>query len=239
MDYFDVAKQILEKTENVWFVVIGLSWNEATWSDIPEKLKERIRLLGVISRTDLDKYMTLADVALDSLPFSSTASFYELAFQNIPAFTLQTAMNHDDLNDAAGISCATPEELASKVISAVNSPRPDKCPAFSFLEQNNSSVVFQKKLKELYDNFPREHQVNKIIDIPDREITPVEKMTALNYFVEKSLNVKPLPTKTKTILEIPYVIKIWKVKTEKVKRVFLRLFGIKIRIFKKNIKRKS
>ncbi|MBR4126196.1 MAG: hypothetical protein IKR09_01295 [Alphaproteobacteria bacterium] len=239
LDYFDVAKQILEKTENVWFVVIGLSWNEATWSDIPEKLKERIRLLGVISRTDLDKYMTLADVALDSLPFSSTASFYELAFQNIPAFTLQTAMNHDDLNDAAGISCATPEELASKVISAVNSPRPDKCPAFSFLEQNNSSVVFQKKLKELYDNFPREHQVNKIIDIPDREITPVEKMTALNYFVEKSLNVKPLPTKTKTILEIPYVIKIWKVKTEKVKRVFLRLFGIKIRIFKKNIKRKS
>lgn len=233
LDYFDVVKKILEKTENVYFIVIGLSWNDATWIDLPEDLKNRIRLLGMISKTDLDKYMMLADIALDSLPFSSTVSFYELAFQNIPAFTLQTAMNHDDLNDATGISCVTTEELVQKVVSALNSPKPEKCPAFSFLEQNNNSVAFQNKLKELYDNFPHEHRVNKIIDPSEREITPVEKMTALNYFVERSLKVAAVPRKIKTIFELPYILKVWKVKTETTKRVFIRLLGMKIRIFKK------
>ena len=58
-------------------------------------------------------------------------------------------------------------------------------------------------------------------------------MTALNYFVERSLKVAAVPLKIKTIFELPYILKVWKVKTETTKRVFIRLLGIKIRIFKK------
>ncbi len=76
--------------------------------------------------------------------------------------------------------------------------------------------------KQTYDY---ENELIKTLDLSS-------VLPSVRELISNLLNNKPA-LKTKTIFELPYILKVWKVKTETTKRVFIRLLGMKIRIFKK------
>ncbi len=216
-DFLSVIEKIAQQEPAAYFVVIGVSDKDFPWNTLSLELQRKTRLIGIIPIEETKKYIMLADVALDSLPFSSTTSFYEAAKQNIPAFTLLTPMNHDDLNDETDTSCISQEQLIAKVITALQKTDKTETKAFQFFKENNFPKAFREKLLHIYQNFPSVHSVRNLSDNAFRTITPIELFTELNFLVEKSCSSSKF-SRQKMSWKNKLRYKIWKHLNKKLKK---------------------
>lgn len=171
-DFTNVISQILSKNKDTVFLAIGPSLDEKCWKKLSKKFPNRVKILGFISNDKVDKYLKIADLAIDSFPFSSFVALMDIAKYNIPCLSLKTPLNEIDCFEEARISCETQRELASKVNYLLISN--ESSTLYPVLEENHIGEGFQKHLNRLYINFPTQHQIYNVKQDKDREVSDLE-----------------------------------------------------------------
>jgi hypothetical protein len=183
VDFLATIEEILRLEPEAVLLAIGPSARDAQWRRAMKKSNGRIRALGIIPNSELDRYLSIADVALESFPFNSPTALMELARYRIPCLTLATPAESVDAFEEAGIVCATQEELISRTIAAMHETEPSMR-LYNILERDALQEGFSRRLRELYDQFPTQHTFRAPPPDPIRPISPFEKFIAENRFAQ-------------------------------------------------------
>lgn len=191
-DFCKTMMSVIKKNQDVYVLAIGPSADEPYWEQYKAKSENHIIPLGTIPYSDIDKYLQLADIAVDSFPFSSLTAFLDIAKYNVPCLSLLTPVNELDTLFEAGVYCDTRESLVNKILALLKSPKTNS--VYSLLKKHHFSDAFSQNLKELYAKLPQKHCINKSNKMP-KEITNFE------VFIESMLIAtrKRKQERTKTI----------------------------------------
>jgi hypothetical protein len=182
-DFLATVKEILRLEPEAVLLAIGPSKRDLQWRKAEKEFKGRIRALGIIPNSELDRYLSIADVAVESFPVNSPTALMELARYRIPCLTIATPAETVDAFAEAGIVCATQEELIARVLLALREPSPDLV-LYKILERDALQEGFSKKLAELYAQFPVQHTFRSPPVDPTRKISPLEIFIAQNRFAQ-------------------------------------------------------
>lgn len=177
-DFMTTLQSILNRVPEAVLLAIGPSETDEHWQNAVALSSGRIFCLGEIPHDELEPYLGLADLAMDSFPMSSFTALLDIAKYNIPCLTLKTPLNELDTFQEAGIFCDTPEVLIEKAVLALNTPTVSQT-LYDILERDHLPDGFSKHLVACHQQFPSNHCLQRI------KIQRKRKPTALEIFVCK------------------------------------------------------
>lgn len=110
--------ELLEVNKNIIFNLIGPSEKNKMWKPLKEKYGNRINLLGVLKKEEVDKKLKEANLYVDSFPLSSYTCILEAINLNIPVISLKTELS--DLDSLKEIKVKNISELILKINNILN-----------------------------------------------------------------------------------------------------------------------
>ncbi len=174
------ALNFLKKNSSAVFLVIGPDKSEPYWNNLYVNSQGRINPIGYISNDDLEKYLILADIAIDSMPIPSFVALMDIAKYNIPVLTVKNPIGEIDAYIDAGICLSNIQELEIELEKIVNDRESYINKLYDTLKKHHFSKSHSNHLVELYNNFPQTH---RLYDFNDDD-----RIGALNFeiFIEQS-----------------------------------------------------
>lgn len=174
-DFVKTIHRILAQNPDAVLLAIGPKPDNPYWAKAQEDSNGRIKAIGEIPNTELEKYLSIADLAIDSFPFSSFIALLDIAKYNIPSLSLATPVNDLDCFTQAGIYCKSQEKLIKKALEILKHETQEETELYKILKENNFSKGFRKHLRKLYKDFPKEHRPAFFESDSNKEITELEK----------------------------------------------------------------
>lgn len=187
-DNYDFAKtigEVLRQDSNIVFLAIGPELG-SYWQNLVDSFPDRVKILGYVCSDEVDKYLKIADVAIDSFPFSSFVALMDIAKYGVPCLSLRTPLNDLDCFEQAGIICETQEELATRIIEVIK--QNGESSLYSCLKAAHMGKAFQQELGQLHSSFPQTHALHEVIQDEERDITDLEVFV---YKSQKASSNKP------------------------------------------------
>ncbi len=184
LDYIEAAKSILAKAPDTAILVIGPDKDEKRWRDAWYKTGGRLNPIGVVPSVDLDKYIHMADLALESFPLGSPTALMEIARYGVPCIGLKTPVNNFDLFAQAGVACDTVPQLVGRALHELSLPTKPGL-LYEILKQCSFPDAFRAELLKLYECFPQTHKRRFPEPRRDRRETAFEHFIAENAIVQR------------------------------------------------------
>ncbi len=182
-DFLATIQEILSREPKAVLLAIGPTEQEPEWRKLREMTSGRVRAIGIVPASELDRYLFIADVALESFPVNSPTALMEIARYKIPCLTLRTPAESVDPFIEAGIVCNDIEDLIVRTVSMLHQPQGAEV-LYSILQRDALPDGFSKKLAELYASFPVQHQFRQPLPDPVRSISDLEYFIAENNFAQ-------------------------------------------------------
>jgi Glycosyl transferases group 1 len=182
-DFLATIREILAREPNAVLLVIGPSERDPEWRAAREETGGRVRAIGIVPNTELDRYLAIADVALESFPVNSPTALMEIARYRVPCLTLATPAETVDAFAEAGIVCANRQELVERTLSALRTSQSSER-LYSILERDALPEGFSKKLVALYAQFPTRHEHRSAAPDTARQVSLFEYFIAQNTFAQ-------------------------------------------------------
>ncbi len=154
-----IAEKIVERYENVCFIVIGADPMRDIWRDVYKKTHGRVIAVGILTKEEVDEVLNITDLYIDSIPISSFTCVLQAIEKNIPTATLNiNGMTPDIFHP---IKKSTISELLSWVDEILN----DKCRFSndiirSLVHKNHHKEAWCSNLERIY-SIPIYHTINK------------------------------------------------------------------------------
>jgi len=155
LNFLATIESILAHNSRAVLLAIGPSPQDPAWQAANQRTQGRIIPLGRLPHTEIDRYLSLADMAVDSFPFSSLVALLDIGRHNIPCLTLDTPVNGYDAFTHAGIVCATPQELIRRALKELEEPSPNLL--LPILEQESLPQGFARHVEAIQESFPQSH----------------------------------------------------------------------------------
>jgi hypothetical protein len=181
-NYVETALKILERTSNTHFLLIGPSLNEPNkrwteyWKQGVERSNNRIKPIGYINNQDIDRYIQIADLCIDSFPFGSSTSVLDIGKHNIPCLVRRTPGNQLDTFESAGIYCDTEHDLIERAIGLLSESRPETpTPLYTILENTHFPNAFRYHLRQVYAQCPNTHQIYSFKEDSESTLSDFER----------------------------------------------------------------
>lgn len=96
IDFLKVAKDILENTDVV-IIAIGIDFNILlNWKDFAEIYNDRFIIKPLIPYKDIQKYIMVSDLYIDSMPIGGGTSVIDIIRHNVPVLSLKTPISQFD-----------------------------------------------------------------------------------------------------------------------------------------------
>jgi len=152
-NWLATAKNILNQNQNCVILAIGPSMKNIEWSNAYQETNQRIIPLGIIPNNEVEKYLQIADLAIDSYPFSSFTALLDLAKYNIECLSLKTPINDLDSLFDAKIYCKDQEELVEKATKILQNTKKDdnyKTKLYDIIRNKHFPNAFRKNITSIY-----------------------------------------------------------------------------------------
>lgn len=184
LDFIATIKQILAQDPKAVLLAIGPKPSDPTWARAQQETKGRIHPLGVVPSHQLDRYLRIADIGLESFPMGSTTSLFDVAKHRVPCVALKVPVNPTDTFEQAGIICATPEEYAARAAALLRGEgRDDRL--YKLLVRDSFPEGFAAKLQAFNAVIPAQHTHRPAKPIAAHAITEFELVIAENCRVAR------------------------------------------------------
>jgi hypothetical protein len=184
-NFVETAKSIINKSKNVYFLIIGPSQNEEYWKEAILST-DRIKVLGQVPNNKIEKYLKIADLAIDSIPLGSFTALLDIAKYNIPCLSLKGPINYLDSFIEANILCENQDDIVQKALEILFQATENKL--YKIIRDKHSPAAFSKNLAQLYLHTPKVHSINFFNHVEDfREPIEIELfMAKLNLSIKKN-----------------------------------------------------
>ena len=195
-EFVSMAMNILNKTDNCEFILIGPNVQNNYWAEANQLSNGRIRPLGRIDRDLLKYYIAATDLYIESFPFASYTAFLDTALYNVkmlslktPTFTLDVVQNNNMLADSI-------PELENLAVDFLNTNENQN---FHIdLSCHLKDIWNQNFLNIIHSNLPKNHNIYKI----NSKIANNQYLSHINIILGQKL---PL---NKVYSVLPFTIKI-------------------------------
>lgn len=195
-NFVEMAFELVSKNKDIVVLAIGPSKNEELWDLAFQKSGGRINAIGCVDNDEVEKYLSIADIAIDSFPISSFTSMLDVAKYGIPCLSIKTPLNEIDTFVEANIYCADQEDLVKKILHILKTKSRNNL--LEILTKNHFKDSFKENLKNLYKETPRKHRVHDFFDDSMRtEITDMELLLASLSYTEIKIPKKTIIKKFK------------------------------------------
>ncbi|OGI29915.1 MAG: hypothetical protein A2287_07770 [Candidatus Melainabacteria bacterium RIFOXYA12_FULL_32_12] len=223
-NFINTISEILKRTENTILLAIGPDQDEESWYKAFIDSKRRINAIGRVEHQNLEKYLAISDLAIDSFPISSFTALLDIAKYNIPSLALKTPLNDLDSFNEAGIFSETQEQLINIAVDIL-SKNSGKNRLFEVMQENHFEEGFQKHLINLYKKFPQEHKLYYFNEDKNRELTDLEIFVCKNNM---AVNFQKTNIRKIFLIKIPFLLEIYKTTSKINQRMNIKFFGINI-----------
>ena len=177
-----MAIKLVSKNKDIVVLAIGPSRNEELWDLAFKKSGGKINAIGCINNDEVENYLSIADIAIDSFPISSFTSMLDVAKYGVPCLSIKTPLNEIDSFLEANIYCTNQEDLIKKILHILKTKSRNNL--LEILTKNHFKDSFKENLKNLYKETPTKHRVHDFFDDSMRtEITDTELLllASLSY----------------------------------------------------------
>lgn len=227
-DFVKTAIKILDGAPNSYLLAIGPSlkdhnpkW-EKYWNDAVASSKGRIKPIGYINNDEVEKYIQISDLALDSFPFGSSTGLMDIGKYNIPCLTLATPINPLDSFSEASIFCYGEKELIKKSVRVLldKAAAPQQTKFCAVIKEKHFPQAFTKNLQKIYQQCPKFHTINDFKEDKQKKVSAFEIFSLKLFFYNDNM---PDPRNKKNFLvkrvskfkksfkkRLHYIKKIWK-----------------------------
>ncbi len=152
-NWIETAKKILDKNLNSVIVAIGPSMQNEEWRLANKDTGGRIIPLGIIANNMVEKYLKIADLAIDSYPFSSFIALLDVAKYNIECLSLKTPINYLDSFLEAKIYCNNQNTLVERATTILQKPKKNSrytTKLYRIIEEKHFPNAFIKNIDLIY-----------------------------------------------------------------------------------------
>ena len=163
IDFLKVAKDILENTDVV-IIAIGIDFNILpNWKDFAEIYNDRFIIKPLIPYEDIQKYIMVSDLYIDSMPIGGGTAVIDVIRHNIPVLSLKTPISQFDYLIKTHSFCNDFVDILEKVNIFLNN-KVKCCDLVKELQYNLLSINginnWQNNLHFLYNRcFNKQHNV--------------------------------------------------------------------------------
>lgn len=183
-DFIATATEILDRVPNSVLLAIGPSLKDDEWNIAAENSKGRIRPIGYIANDKIDEYIAIADLALDSFPFSSLTSLLDIGKYGVSCLSLKTENGDFDSFNQAEIVCENQQELIARAVDLLKNKISEN-KFYEIIKNNHFPEAFKNNLLRIKNNIPNHHQINDFARDDGGEFSKFEMHNAaLRYMVE-------------------------------------------------------
>lgn len=160
IDYMDFMTKFLNKHEDIRLLLIGPHDTQKMIVEANKSTGGKIKAIGVIPNDEIYKYISIADVALDSFPLSSPTSLFDIAKYHVPCLVFNVPHFEFKIFDTEEAICKDLQELELKICNILFKNKKQKM-LLKLLEERHLPKGFKKELKECVSKFPQSHKLHK------------------------------------------------------------------------------
>lgn len=192
-------EKILNNRKDVFFLAVGGYKN---LSQTQKKFgKERVKLLKNIPFAKFFKYLSCADLVIDSFPMSGGVALLDAISQNKPILSMECPTGQSDFIEKSPAYCKHNDELLDKTTLMLDNEK--ECQnnisiIKKLFNKDNSKPVWQSKVNNLYSKYTS----HNILEFTSKSN---KKYTYLDIYLMQST------IKTKIKFRIPFVLTIYQV----------------------------
>lgn len=229
---FDVYEKILSANKDVNLIVIG---KNKYWDKIYKKFKNRIKLCSEVSFPEYVKYVSCADLIIDSYPMNGETTLIDAMRAKVPFLSLDVLCSgqNDYVIKSLGY-CLTKNELIEKTLKCLD----NKNFAEEVLEnelnlfnKNYSKENWIANLEKIYEETPEKHSLRSISN--DNAPCFIDDYSVV---LERLYQGKKLYNR----YGIPKIFEMRKIKIPNYEKIYkFILFGKEIYGFKSNLQKKK
>jgi len=160
-NFTDTISDILKNNKNTCFLAIGPNNKEKYWTKLIKQYPNRVKTIGLINNSEVEKYIKIADLGIDSFPFSSFTSLLDIGKYNIPCFCLKTPINEIDTFLESGIYYNSQQEMTEAINNFLQKDIVNQN-FYNTIKEKHFPEPFIENIKYLYQNTPQTHNIKKL-----------------------------------------------------------------------------
>lgn len=159
-NFIETSLKILKQNKDAIFIVIGPDKNEKKWLEAYNKSQGRLNAIGIIPKEKLNLYLNSADLYIESFPMGSATALLEVGILGVPVISLDTGLNHFDVV-VKNVQVKSVEDLIERANDVLKENNHLENDFAKDIVEAHCMPGWGKYLKELIENTPRKHAVNK------------------------------------------------------------------------------
>jgi hypothetical protein len=175
-NFAEMAIELVSKDKDISVLAIGPNLNEEFWNSAFKNSGGRIKAIGNIPNDEVEKYLSIADMAIDSFPISSFTALLDVAKYGVPCLSIKTPLNEMEAFRESKIYCNNQKDLVEKTLRIIKEK--NQSDLLNFLSNHHFKDPFKKNLQKLYEATPLEHTIHDFRDDDNRELTTLELFLA-------------------------------------------------------------
>lgn len=174
-DFLEVMVRVLKRHPNVLLLAVGPQ-PYGRWQVASSLVEGRIKALGTLDRSVLEKYYSAADLYIASFPCGSGTSMLEAALHNLPVIGLwlnelpHISLNDDVAFERIGVHASSIkgfEESIDNMINDLRSCRERATKVKENIEREHCSPGWNTYLDNVLQSLPSQHSLQKTIPLDD------------------------------------------------------------------------
>lgn len=182
-------------------IIIGVTDKDKYWTKLKNEFPERLKLLGVLPKSEVINYLDGADLYLDSFPFLSYTSCIEAISYQVPAVSLKTPVSQlDSYADLAVDSIDLLLKRCSEILD------------FTLLEKQQYTELALQKIKDHHSYASFSERVCNLDSFEEHnplllseDMVKDQKIVEYTDFISELLRQQKFKFKPKLFSELSYV----------------------------------
>jgi glycosyltransferase involved in cell wall biosynthesis len=171
LDFVAVFERILCELPNTYLVAVGFE-ADRRWREASSRVESRIRVLGVLSQSQLEKVHEATDLYVEGFPFGTTTALLEAAVKGIPVVLSPAQCPPPYGSDGVALDSVlsraqTLEEYRTNVIRYVTKPHERAVASKRIREsiiKHHTGQGWMDYLAQALADLPREHEIYSLVE---------------------------------------------------------------------------
>jgi hypothetical protein len=177
LDFVEVYEKILERLPSAYLLAAGFS-EDTRWRKASMRVDGRIRVLGVLSKTQVELLLDAADVYVEGFPFGTTTALLEAGIKGIPVVLAPAQCPPPFGSDGVALDYVvqrshTLNEYVANVIDLCNDSAKrleDGTRISRSIKRHHTGEGWAKYLASAIDALPTQHKVSTLLVVPTPQV---------------------------------------------------------------------
>jgi len=159
LNFQKITEKILNDHDDVDFMLIGPKPEDEYWQELKAKFPDRLKLMGTIPFDSLNKYISCADLYLNSYPVAGGTALIDVVCTEVPVLFLNTPNGLLDYQFGTYSLCENIDELHRKTREILYENKGIDQQLLHNLKKDYFVEGWREHLKNLLEKTPKYHEV--------------------------------------------------------------------------------